>query len=186
MKAMNRWEDRVPINYKWEDNPFIYWESLVRAFAYKYHLGQKDKQGEPYFKHLVMVAKLVEQQNPTKIENDINHKAIIVAYLHDIIEDTKITAEGLMLLGLPQEIVDAVVAMTHGKNEKYKDYILRVKKNDIARLVKMADLTHNTSLDRFLLSPETREKDLKRVAKYVWAYKYITNKITEEEFLNNF
>ena len=43
------------------------------------------------------------------------------------------------------------------------EYVAAIKKNDLARTVKLADLAHNSDLSRL---PEVTEADLRRVEKY--------------------
>ncbi|MFK5041826.1 guanosine-3',5'-bis(diphosphate) 3'-pyrophosphohydrolase, partial [Glaesserella parasuis] len=49
------------------------------------------------------------------------------------------------------------------KGESYETYLKRVKANDIARKVKIADLTHNMDLSRLA---KVTEKDIVRQQKY--------------------
>ena len=58
------------------------------------------------------------------------------------------------------------------KGESYDKYLSRVKANPIARLVKIADLTHNMDLSRL---PVVTEKDLARKEKYVKAKAFLEN-----------
>lgn len=67
------------------------------------------------------------------------------AWLHDVIEDTSLTASNLNTLGVSDEVINAVVSMTKVKGESYLDYLLKVKENPIALHVKVADITHNVS-----------------------------------------
>jgi len=90
--------------------------------------------GEPYCIHPIAVAESLR-------DYDIEYQ--IVALLHDIVEDTDVTLELLKDLGFPKYIRSAVDAITHRKDESYADYIKRCNKNEIARLVKTADMLHN-------------------------------------------
>ena len=73
------------------------------------------------------------------------------------------TKEDLINAGFPNYIVDAVVTLSRKSNESYMDYIRRVKRNNIAKVVKLADLEHNSDLSRI---DKITEEDLKRVKKY--------------------
>jgi (p)ppGpp synthase/HD superfamily hydrolase len=101
--------------------------------ATKFHKGQKRWGGEPYITHPIAVAEMCQEWD-----------AKTVAMLHDIIEDTEATEE-LLRKHFPDEIVDAVVALTRGNNEDYGLYYRRVGGNRLATQVKMADLIHNMS-----------------------------------------
>lgn len=80
--------------------------------------------------------------NTYKLEGDVRH--ISVAFLHDVVEDGYATFEELrQRFDLDDEQMAALDAITRRQGEKYFDYIYRVKQNDMARIVKLADLQHN-------------------------------------------
>jgi (p)ppGpp synthase/HD superfamily hydrolase len=98
------------------------------------HDGIKRWNGDAYITHPIRVSNTFE---------DEIHRT--VAVLHDVVEDTDVTAADLRK-EFPDEIVDAVIALTKryfDENETYKEFILRSKKNPIARLVKIADINDN-------------------------------------------
>lgn len=69
---------------------------------------------------------------------------VCVALLHDIVEDGYATFEELQqCFNLNDEQVAALDAVTRRQGEKYFDYIQRVKQNEMATTVKLADLQHN-------------------------------------------
>ena len=103
---------------------------LVLKIATEAHKGQVDKVGVPYINHPLTVASLVDTEEEK-----------IVALLHDTIEDTNITEQDLIDYGFPNEIVEAVKLLTHNKNVPYMDYVAKIKDNELARKVKIADLT---------------------------------------------
>lgn len=117
-------------------------------FAKMAHKGQVDKAGKDYILHPMFIA----DQMDTEIEKT-------VAYLHDVVEDTKYTLDDLRDFG--SEVVDAVDHLTRRKNEDYFDYIDRVKENELARKVKLADLKHNADLTR-IQNPTQKDKDRQR------------------------
>lgn len=82
-----------------------------------------------------------------------------VAILHDVIEDTHVTATQLVAAGLNQEIVDAVVAITKVEGELYEDYIWRVSNNPLAVRVKRCDTAAN-------LMNSLKEFNANRIRKY--------------------
>ena len=136
----------------------------IRAelFAKSIHHNQVDKAGKPYAEHLqAVVNNLVE---PTE-------EMIAVAWLHDSVEDIEITLNDLSRY-FGDIVSDAVSALTKKKDESHDKYLSRVKANPIARLVKIADLTHNMDLSRL---PVVTEKDLARKEKYVKAKAFLEN-----------
>lgn len=133
---------------------------LALKIATEAHKGQVDKAGVPYINHPLTVASLVDTEEEK-----------IVALLHDTIEDTSITEQDLIDYGFTNEIVEAVKLLTHNKNVPYMDYVAKIKDNELARKVKIADLTHNSDLSRL---KEITDKDKKRYEKYQKALLYLT------------
>ena len=108
--------------------------------AYKAHQGQKDPSGVPYIFHPFYVAELVCR---TKAEET----PACVALLHDVLEDTDVTLKDLEEQ-FPKEVTEAVVLLTRSPEENYFDYIRKLKKNPVARQVKVMDLHHNMNKGR--------------------------------------
>lgn len=108
--------------------------NLAFEIAQDAHEGQTRKDGEDYFRHCFRVSMKVAS---------ISEDAKIVGILHDTVEDTGVTLEFLKELEFSADIISAVDAITKRKEESYIDYILRVKNNNLARIVKLADLEDN-------------------------------------------
>ncbi len=127
--------------------------------ANTYHDGQVDKAGLPYILH------------PLHVMNNVDGlEAKIVAILHGMIEDTVITVEDLISYGFDSNIVNAIVAITKVNGISYDDYLKRVKTNELARIVKLADLSHNMDMTRL---PNPTKRDYQRLEKYKKAYEYL-------------
>ncbi|MBR6286975.1 MAG: peptide-methionine (S)-S-oxide reductase MsrA [Bacteroidaceae bacterium] len=69
----------------------------------------------------------------------------MAGFLHDVLEDSDITADNLLEAGIPESVVNALELLTHTKDEPYFDYIQRIidSHNPVALKVKFNDLTHN-------------------------------------------
>ncbi len=50
--------------------------------------------------------------------------------------------------GIPDEVLLALRLLTHPKDVDYLDYVRAIKKNPLARRVKLADLRHNSDASR--------------------------------------
>ena len=133
--------------------------------AMECHAGQTDKAGAPYIFHPVRVA--------CRCENDLER---IVALLHDTVEDSDMTPERLLAEGFPRDIVEAVISVTHYEEEKYSDYVRRCALNSIGRNVKLHDLEDNMDISRLR---QVTEKDLKRLNKYLIAYRFLIGNVSE-------
>jgi len=132
----------------------IYTPNINKALnlMYEAHKGQKDKGNIPYVFHPYHIA---EQMN--------TEDEIIVALLHDVIEDTKITLEDIKSYGFNNNILEALKVITHDKNINYIDYINKISKNKLATKIKIRDLKHNIDLSRI---PNPTEEDYNRVNQY--------------------
>ena len=111
--------------------------------AKKAHKGQMRNDGvTPYISHPIAVAdNIVRNYHPTVV----NDAVIATALLHDVIEDCAVTYKDLVDRGIPEYIVKSVWALTHHKDTPYLTYILAVKMDTKARLVKVEDIKHNLS-----------------------------------------
>ena len=85
------------------------------------------------------------------------------AVLHDVLEDSDMTADDLRRAGISEAVVWAVVCLTRNKGETYSDFIDRIRPEPVARLIKLADIEDNLNVLRL---HELGEQDLRRVAKY--------------------
>jgi (p)ppGpp synthase/HD superfamily hydrolase len=131
------------------------------AFALRAHTGVTDKAGRAYILHPLRIM--------AKMTTDSEMSA---ALLHDVIEDSDITAADLLSDGIPGEVVDAVLCLTKREGENYQDFVVRAKQNPIARKVKIADIEDNINVLRIT---NLTEKDLARIAKYHAAWKFLND-----------
>ena len=137
--------------------------TLERAIqiATEAHKGQFDKSGKDYIGHPLRVMEMGKTEEEK-----------IVGVLHDVIEDTEWTFDKLAEEGFSQEVISALRCVTKlSENENYDDFIDRVKKNPLAVAVKINDLTDNMDIRRL---PYLSDKDVKRLKKYLKAYKRLT------------
>ena len=119
----------------------IYSENIKKAILIMYdaHKDDLDKSGYPYVFHPFYLATQMDDEAST-----------IVALLHDVIEDhgDKYTFSYLKEVGFSDEVIDALKLLTHDPIVPYMDYVKKIKENEIARKVKLADLLHNSDLSR--------------------------------------
>ncbi|MBW4720878.1 HD domain-containing protein [Saccharothrix obliqua] len=116
--------------------------------ARRAHHGQVDKSGRPYIDHPLRVMDRVTGDH-----------ARMAAVLHDVVEDTAVTADDLVAAGCPRHVVDTVLALSHRPGERQEDYLRRVAADPVAVAVKRADIADNTSPARIaLLDPATRDR----------------------------
>ncbi len=129
------------------------------ALAAKYFEGEYDKSGQPYILHCIQVMENVRKWGDVELE--------IAAVLHDIIEDTEVTAFDLLAMGYSQRVVNIVTLVSFEKGCDYDARILEICNNQDAIKVKMADLEHNSMILRM---KGISRKDLDRTEKYHRAY----------------
>lgn len=130
----------------------ICWAYCAQLFATKYHQGQFRRDGmTPYINHSAAVAGVFESDY-----------CKAVAWLHDVLEDTDADIGDLNAI-FPDEIVDAVMAITKREGQKYWQYLEQVASNRLAKAVKIADIKHNLS----------DSPTLKQVEKYRIALRFL-------------
>jgi (p)ppGpp synthase/HD superfamily hydrolase len=119
---------------------------IALRIAKKAHKGQFRRDGKtPYITHPVEVAKKFEYLTYGKYSQYYSELLQAIALLHDVLENSKMTAGELYLKLYNERIVNTVICLTKKDDENYKDYILRVSRVEFARLVKIADIKHNLS-----------------------------------------
>lgn len=107
---------------------------IALDIANKAHAGQKDRDGEAYILHPLQVG----------LMGDTDEERC-AGFLHDVLEDSKYTADNLLEAGIPKSVVTAVELLTHKTGTNYQHYIQQIidSNNPIAIRVKYNDLKHN-------------------------------------------
>jgi (p)ppGpp synthase/HD superfamily hydrolase len=150
------------------------------ALAADVHRGQMDKAGQPYILHALAVMERARDYYLAKSDGWKLENVMIAAVLHDVLEDLE--GENSWDRGrlacriygtFGSDVYAAVDALTKRPPvgttplgiETYDEYLNRVEKNWIARVVKIADLSHN--LDAFRIpSGKIGDYEFKRWDKY--------------------
>lgn len=127
--------------------------------CFEAHKDQTDKSGLPYVFHPFHLA----EQMP-------DEKTTVVALLHDVIEDTDYTLDDMKNMGFSDDILSAIALMTHDDGVPYMEYVALIKKNPIAKMVKLADLRHNSDMSRL---DKVTAHDRKRAEKYKKAIEFL-------------
>jgi (p)ppGpp synthase/HD superfamily hydrolase len=122
----------------------------VDAVAARAHAGQYDKIGVPYVNHVRAVsAGLV----PFGVGMQM------AGLLHDVIEDTELTAEALLAAGVPAAVVALVSRVTSREGVSYADMLDGIRGDHAATLLKISDNAHNSLPERCTrLTPEQHER----------------------------
>lgn len=145
--------------------------TLERAIeiATEAHQGQFDKAGNDYIGHPLRVMEAGKTTNEK-----------IVGVLHDVVEDSDWSFEQLAAEGFSDDIIEALRCVTKlSNNEPYDKFIARVKTNPLAIAVKINDLSDNMDIRRL---PYLSDKDIKRLKRYLKAYKQLTGEPTYSIF----
>jgi (p)ppGpp synthase/HD superfamily hydrolase len=129
------------------------------AVAVNAHIGQVDKAGNPYILHPLRMMLRLDGESER-----------IVAVLHDVLEDTSVTAADLRKEGFSEDILDALSHVTKREGEDFQEFVARAATNPIARRVKLADLEDNLDVRRL---EAVTESDAKRLTKYLTAQRYL-------------
>jgi (p)ppGpp synthase/HD superfamily hydrolase len=103
-------------------------------FIREKHKGQLDKSGQDYFTaHLVPVGSWFNE--------DLRYAAMA----HDILEDTDATYLEMMNHGFTVHEVYLVALLTKNETDDYTTYLKRIRNNNEARRIKIADIVSNLS-----------------------------------------
>ena len=155
-------------------------------FAAEKHAAQRRKgaAAEPYVNHLIEVANLVAR---ALTEPDPN--LIAAALLHDVVEDTGVTADEL-LERFGRDVTDLVLEVTDDKSlpkeERKRLQVVNAPKKSVrAQAIKLADKISN--LRSLLASPPASWSVERKREYFLWAGQVVAgltapNPILKEEF----
>ena len=137
----------------------------ARAIAKLAHKGQKYSTADYFQYHVQGVVSLCEQNK------HCTYGAVEVAYLHDVLEDTDLTAEDLRDFGVEDWVISTVLALTKMDGEDYMDYLSGVVDHGMtAMFVKYHDLRFNASQCRAQLTdrvcPITKDRAKSLLKRY--------------------
>jgi (p)ppGpp synthase/HD superfamily hydrolase len=132
----------------------------ARVIVTRLFENKKDKAGQPYIGHLIRVSE--------KLDSPIEKAA---ALLHDTVEDTDVTFEDLFVIGIPLEVIEIVMLVTHDKIDKSnmtKSKKLELYNRDIDRVInsgnihairlKEADMSDNYDPERIKELPQDKQQ----------------------------
>jgi len=143
-------------------------EALAWEFAERAHGAQVDKDGAPYLDHVRRVVERVRTLAPAEHVPD----AVVVAILHDAVEDSSITLRDLSDVGFADTVVRAVDSVTRRDGEDYADLIERAASDPVGRWVKLADNLDNSDEARLARLDEATARRLRQ--KYSVARRRLT------------
>ncbi len=107
---------------------------LAEDIAREAHNTQKRFDGSPYIGHIERV-----------VDSVYTYDAKVVAWLHDVMEDTDITSNYLLKAGIKFSYVNTLNRLIHKKGQLYNDYIKKMIGDELAVTVKVADIIDNVS-----------------------------------------
>ena len=153
--------------------------NLVRqafCFANDHHKGQKRKSGEDYIVHPVEVAMLV-------VDLMLDTESVVAALLHDVVEDTEVTAEqvGVLFGDDVAHLVEGVTKLSkinfasreQAQIETYRKMIVAMAHDYRVILIKLADRLHNMRTIRYL----AKQKQLNKAKETVEIYAPIAHRL---------
>ncbi|MEF3405521.1 hypothetical protein [Agromyces sp. CCNWLW203] len=111
--------------------------ALAKGIAFAAHRGQLDRIGAEYIDH---PGRMAERFDPLT-----EPVLVAAAWLHDVLEDTSVTAQNLLEAGVQREVVEVVQLLTRTPDVADDEYYARIRRHPVARRVKLADLDDNTA-----------------------------------------
>jgi GTP diphosphokinase / guanosine-3',5'-bis(diphosphate) 3'-diphosphatase len=148
----------------------------------KVHAGQKRKSGEPYFSHPVEVARILATMGA-------DEETLIVALLHDAVEDTPVTIEELGKLFGPsvQRLIDGLTKLTaqevaskptlNEQTETIRKMFTLMRQDIRIMVIKLVDRLHNMQTIRFL----PPERQIEMAIETTDIYAKVANKLCMQE-----
>ncbi len=139
-------------------------------FAYEAHKGQKRKSGEEYIIHPVAVAKIL-------LSFGMDHQSVIAALLHDVVEDTPVTADevkrafGASVAFLVEGVTKLgrvpLQSREEQQAENLRKLLLAMSEDIRVIIIKLADRLHN--MRTLGVMPEDRRLDIAKETLSIYA-----------------
>lgn len=96
----------------------------------------------PYITHPKEVVKSLYRQGfDLSVPTDVT--LLSAAWLHDVVEDTDETIDTLQQKGVDVATLFIVKLLTKIKGVAYDEYLSKIKANQLASVIKQADINHN-------------------------------------------
>lgn len=130
--------------------------ALAKGIAFIAHRGLLDRSGAPYIDHPGRIAERFDPVTET-VE-------AASAWLHDVLEESPVTARELFEAGVTPPILEVVQLLTRTPDVSDEEYYARIRRNPVARRVKLADIDDNTA--RWRLRRLDYDMQLRLVEKY--------------------
>ena len=148
---------------------------LVQTLAASAHDSQRYGKYDYYDTHILDVVHRVgiKVAHLPKTEQE---DYLIVAYLHDVLEDTDCTI-GEITIQFKLKVAHLVNVLSMCENIDYADYIECIGFSPSAICIKIADLEDNMNITR--LNKPLKEGDLQRLKKYHDSWLYLTKRLKE-------
>lgn len=164
-------------------NPNSNFDLIDKAYniAVEGHMGQKRASGEPYVIHCIEVARIVATL-------ELNSKSIAAALLHDVIEDTRFTANDIkeMFGSEVALIVEGVSKLTNislqtqkeQQVENIRKMFMAMSKDIRVIIVKLADRLHNMRT----LEYKTKKSQMEKAKETMDIYAPIAHRLGMSSF----
>lgn len=139
--------------------------------AVKAHAGVKRKNNSPYINHPLRVYDRLAKH----CRHPLDEETLMVALLHDAVEDSSLTLNDLRLMGFSERVVAGVDSVTKRPGESYPDAVCRASRNRDGRWVKISDNLDNSSPEELRVFDDPKRR--KQMRKYYPAIHFLRQTI---------
>ncbi|MBQ7688102.1 MAG: bifunctional (p)ppGpp synthetase/guanosine-3',5'-bis(diphosphate) 3'-pyrophosphohydrolase [Clostridia bacterium] len=139
-------------------------------FAYENHKGQRRRSGEAYIIHPVAVSKIL-------LDFGMDSQSVIAALLHDVVEDTPVTAEevhrmfgadvSLLVEGVTKLGQVPLQSREEQQAENLRKLLLAMSEDIRVIIIKLADRLHNMRTLEYM--PEQKRRDIAKETIEIYA-----------------
>lgn len=142
--------------------------NIAKKIAIREMKGHRNGSYRPSWRHPEDVVELVRKV-PGPFNENSRRYLEAVAWLHDVLEDTNVTPEELIAEGIPEHVVEGVIALTKRKGLSTEVYYwILNRRSDLVKIVKCCDRIANLREGKNVFEARRWERYVQETEGFVW------------------